>query len=149
MNAPSDGGSDMRPWLSKAAMAGGTATAGCTEEGPNFCHMDMTQEPDFGAALREGLGAIAGQINSCTYAIPAPPAGQTIDLTQVNLMVTSSGGTELILPDNQGDCSEGWQLNDESQIVLCDATCKRVQENLSARVELLFGCASGEIPVTK
>jgi hypothetical protein len=145
----SDGAGDMRPWLSKAAMAGGTAIDGCTENGPNFCHMDMTQEPDFGAALREGLGAIAGQISSCTYAIPDPPAGEVIDLTQVNLMVNSPDGTQLILPDNQGDCTEGWQLNEDSQIVLCEATCKRVQENLSARVELLFGCASGEIPVTK
>ncbi len=142
-------GGDMRPWLSKAAMEGGTAAAGCTENGPNFCHMDMTQEPDFAAALREGLGAIAGQLNSCTYAIPNPPAGQTIDLTQVNLMVSSPNGTQLILPDNQGDCSEGWQLNSENQIVLCEATCNRVQADVSARVELLFGCASGEIPVTK
>jgi hypothetical protein len=64
-------------------------------------------------------------------------------------MVSSPDGTELILPDNQGDCSEGWQLNAENQIVLCEATCNRVQADVSARVELLFGCASGEIPVTK
>jgi hypothetical protein len=142
-------GGDMRPWLSKAAMVGGTAAPNCTENGPNFCHMDMTQEPDFAAALRAGLGAIAGQLNSCTYAIPKPPEGKTIDLSQVNLMVNSPDGTQLILPDNEGDCSEGWQLDDENQIVLCEDTCKRVQENVQARVELLFGCASGEIPVTK
>jgi hypothetical protein len=142
-------GNDMRPWLSRAAMEGGTAAPGCAENGPNFCHMDMTEAQDFSAALREGLGSIAGQINSCTYAIPDPPAGQTIDLTQVNLMVTSADGTQLVLPDNQGDCTEGWQLNDEGQIVLCADTCNRVQGNASARVQLLFGCASGEIPVTK
>lgn len=144
-----DSDRDMRPWLSKAAMVGGTASSGCTEEGPNFCHMDMTQEPDFAAALRAGLGTIAGQLNSCTYAIPDPPEGKKIDLSQVNLMISSPNGTQLVLPDNQGDCGEGWQIDENGQIVLCEDTCKRVQEDVSARVELLFGCASGEIPVTK
>jgi hypothetical protein len=43
---------DMRPWLSRAAKAGGTAAEGCDSEGPNFCHMDMTVQPDFAVALR-------------------------------------------------------------------------------------------------
>ncbi len=143
-------GDDARPWLSRAATEGGTATPGCSDNGPNFCHFDMTQAADFSAALREGLGQIVGQINSCTYVIPPPPAGEQIDLSQVNLILSfGSGDSELILPDNTGDCSEGWQLNEEQQIVLCEATCNRVSMDMQARVELLFGCASGEVPIPK
>ncbi len=36
-------GGDMRPWPSRAAVEGGTAADGCEVDGPNFCHMDMTQ----------------------------------------------------------------------------------------------------------
>ena len=106
-------GVDERTWLSKAARAGGTATVGCSDTGPQFCHMDMSQAPDFGAALAAGLGQITGQIDACTYSIPAPPAGQTIDLGKVNLIISTASGNELVQPDNMGDCGEGWQLNSQ------------------------------------
>ena len=142
-------GADARPWLSRAAKAGGTETAGCSDDGPNFCHLDMTEDADFAAALSKGLGAIAGQINTCTYTIPAPPAGQEIDLAKVNLIVTAGGKAQLVRPDDMGDCSEGWQLDANQQIVLCSATCDRVKKDGGATVRLLFGCAAGEIEIPK
>jgi hypothetical protein len=135
--------------LSRAAKAGGTDVPGCTDDGPNFCHLDMTEEPDFAAALSAGLGAIAGQINTCTYSVPPPPDGQEIDLSKVNLIVTAGDESQLVLPDDMGDCSEGWQLNADQQIVLCADTCTRVQQDGGATVKLLFGCASGEIEIPK
>lgn len=143
-------GIDMRPWLSRAAIAGGTALDDCNEDSEPYCHMDMTQAPDFSAALNEGLGQIAGQINNCTYAVAEPPDGEQIDMNQVNMIVTfGSGDSELVLRDDSGDCSEGWRLNDEDQIELCEATCERVQQDMQAHVELLFGCASGEVPIPR
>jgi hypothetical protein len=111
--------------------------------------MDMTEEPDFAAALAEGLGEIAGQINTCTYAIPPAPQGEEIDLAKVNLIVSSGGESQLVLPDDMGSCGEGWQLNDEQQIVLCEDTCARVQADGGARVQLLFGCTADEVEVPK
>jgi hypothetical protein len=142
-------GADARPWLSRAAKAGGTDSPGCADTGPDFCHLDMTEDADFAAALTAGLGAIAGQINTCTYTIPAPPSGQEIDLSKVNLVVTVGGSSQLVLPDDMGDCSEGWQLDADQQIVLCPTTCDRVQKDNSATVRLLFGCAAGEIEIPK
>jgi hypothetical protein len=144
-------GEDYRPWMSRAAVEGGTAPPGCNENGPdNYCHMDMTQAEDFSAALNAGLEQIAGQLNSCTYAIASPPDGQQIDLNQINMIVTfADGSTELILRDDNGDCSEGWQLNAEQQVELCGATCGRVQGDMQSHVELLFGCASGEVPIVR
>jgi hypothetical protein len=144
-----DTGIDYRPWLSQAAVIGGTAREGCNEDGPdNYCHLDMTETDDFSAALNEGLEQIAGQINSCAYAVASPPDGQQIDMNQVNMIVNfGDGSSELVLRDDNGDCSEGWQLDGNDQVVLCGATCERVQADNQSRVELLFGCASGDVPI--
>ncbi|HET9930757.1 MAG TPA: hypothetical protein VFQ35_08725, partial [Polyangiaceae bacterium] len=61
---------DGRPWMSKAAVVGGSAVSGCNVFGPNFCHIDLTQAADFSAALRRGLGYISRQIISCSYEVP-------------------------------------------------------------------------------
>lgn len=143
----SPGSEPGRPWMSEAALQGATARAGCHLDGDPYCHMDMTAAPDFGAALRAGLNQVTGEI-SCTYDIPAPPMGETIDPALVNLIVTTStGSSQLVLPDAMGDCSEGWQLAGD-QVVLCDGTCSRVQAD-GASLQLLFGCESGSVPVPK
>jgi hypothetical protein len=131
-------GADARPWLSRAAKAGGTDVSGCTDDGPNFCHLDMTEEPDFAAALSAGLGAIAGQINTCTYSVPPPPDGQEIDLSKVNLIVTAGDESQLVLPDDMGDCSEGWQLNADQQIVYLHARATGRRRDGQAAVRLRF-----------
>lgn len=143
----SPGSEDGRQWMSLAAIQGATARAGCQVDGAPYCHMDMTTAPDFGAALRAGLNQVTGEI-SCTYDVPEPPAGETIDPNRVNLIVTTSTGvSQLVLPDNNGDCSEGWQLVGD-QVVLCEGTCSRVQSD-GAALELLFGCETGGSIVPK
>jgi hypothetical protein len=142
----SESNSDMRPWLSRAATAGGTAQAGCNDAGPNFCHMDMTQAPDFSTALAAGLSSVATQIASCTYTIPTPPTGKSIDRAAINLIVHADAGDTLVLPDGQGTCSEGWSFDKDGNVELCPATCEKVKADTSARIELLFGCGAGDIP---
>jgi hypothetical protein len=143
----SPGSEPGRPWMSQAALQGATARAGCHLDGSPYCHMDMTTAPDFGAALRAGLNQVTGEI-SCSYDIPEPPMGETIDPALVNLIVTtSSGSSQLVLPDALGDCSEGWRLMG-NQVVLCDGTCSRVHAD-GASLQLLFGCESGSVPVPK
>ena len=55
-------------------------------------------------------------------------------------------GDTLVLPDGQGTCSEGWSFDASGNVVLCPATCDKVKADATATVELLFGCASGDIP---
>jgi hypothetical protein len=143
----SQGGMDMRPWLSAAARAGGTPIAGCMDAGPNFCHLDMTQAPDFGAALTAGLASIAGQVvDSCTFTIPAPPAGQSIDPNLTNLIITAADGSStLVLPDNTGSCTVGWQFSGTDKVVLCSQTCAQVKGNTQAHVQLVFGCSESQV----
>lgn len=143
----SESGTDMRPWLSRAAQVGGTASPGCDVDGPDFCHMDMTQEPDFAAALSQGLAAIAGQIiDSCTFAIPDPPAGETIDLFRTNVVVTwGDGKSTLIKADDIGDCTVGWRADGTNELTLCPETCNAVKADGGARLHLAFGCAEHDI----
>jgi len=144
-----DGNGDMRPWLSEAAVRGGTASEGCQEDGPDFCHMDMTQETDFAAALTAGLASVVGQIvNACDFAIPEPPDGEgAINPNETNLIITwGDGESSLILPDGKGDCKDGWQWDAAAGIVsLCGETCDEVKLDSKASVQLSFGCTTDEI----
>lgn len=139
-------GGDKRPWLSKAAEVGGTAAAGCKNEGPNFCHLDMTQEQDFAQALVDGLASIVGQIiDQCTFTVPEAPMGQTLDPEKTTVVIQTSSGSKVVLPDNQGDCSEGWQLSATGQVELCAGSCNEIKGDPSARVQLFFGCSTSQV----
>lgn len=139
----SEGG---RAWMSEAAIVGGTAAAGCKLMGPPYCHLDMTTASDFGAALKAGLNKLTGAI-ACTYDIPDPGQGQVIDQNLINLVDTTPSGTQLVLPDDDADCTEGYRIAG-NQVVLCEGTCSRVQRDHDS-IQLLFGCQSGMIGVPK
>ncbi|HVZ35994.1 MAG TPA: vWA domain-containing protein, partial [Polyangiaceae bacterium] len=139
----SPGSENARQSLSQMAQAGGSASAGCSNTGPNYCHFDMTQKPDFASALRDALAQISGLALSCTYDIPPPPNGGTLDLTKVNVLYTAPGGMpELIGQNPTGSCSDGWAYSsDNKQVVLCGDTCNRVKSS-SGQVSLQFGCTT-------
>lgn len=138
----SPGSEGARKSLSQMAQAGGTAKAGCSSNGPNYCHFDMTQQPDFTVALRDALGSITGLALSCSYDLPPPPSGSTLNPAQVNVLFTPEGGSREVLLQSSGGCSEGWQYSaNGKQILLCGATCDRVKSS-SGRVSLQFGCST-------
>lgn len=141
-------GDDMRPWLSAAAREGGTPRADCSDSGPTFCHFDMSAETDFATALTEGLRDITGSVsNPCSFEIPSDAPSGTIDASKTNVIIEwGSAAPELVIRDDQGDCSEGWRVADNGQLELCGATCDRIKNDAAARVTLSFGCMSGEVP---
>ncbi len=143
-------GEDVRAWLSHAAVAGGTAPEVCQVNGPeDFCHFDLSVVEDFGQGLRDALARITGAIVQCSYDIPPPPPGETVDPRAVNLIVSPSDGTNLLmLPAADGSCTEGWYY-DGNRVTLCPDTCARVQSDSGASLKLLFGCATGtDDPIT-
>jgi hypothetical protein len=144
-------GADVRGWLSAAARAGGTAPAGCSDTGPNFCHFDLTTATDFGAALTAALNSIGQAVIGCDYTLPATsPTGAPIDPNQVNLIYTDgSGQSHLLLPNGDPGCSVGWHYLDPpayTQIHICGATCNTLKNDPLASLDLVFGCATGTIP---
>lgn len=147
----SPGSEDARGDLSKMASAGGTATPGCSDNGPNYCHLDMTTAKDFAAALAEGLAQIAGQISTCEFTIPPPPPGKTLDTGRVNVNYTHGDGkVSTILHDGSGMCSAGWKYDSDAnptKIVLCGADCDTVKADQGAKVDVIFGCTTEDVPV--
>lgn len=126
-------------WLSKAAQLGGTAAPGCSNSGPNYCHMDLTESLDFGAALRQGLESIADSTASCWFEVPSD---QAADPTQLNLVVGAGNGTQRVLyRDETSDCSDGWQLRN-GIAALCPAACAAFTADPDATVQVVYGCAS-------
>jgi hypothetical protein len=143
----SPGSEDNRPWMSLAAVLGGTAWDGCELNGPDYCHMDMTEATNFSDALRQGLGAIIGALSTCAYSFPDPPAGRTIDADEINVVVGSDDSNTLIVRDDIGDCSEGWQLTADNRILLCPTTCADVQIDPNVTLNITFGCESLNLPI--
>jgi hypothetical protein len=139
----SPGSEGARESLSRMAEAGGTAKAGCSHSGPNYCHFDMTESANFATDLRDALGTISGLTLSCAYDIPSPPSGQTLDANQVNVLFTPKGEQAELIPKSPGGtCNEGWQYSgDGKQVLLCGETCDRVKGS-DGSLALQFGCAT-------
>jgi hypothetical protein len=141
-------GVDARPWLSRAAEAGGTARDGCQHTGnPYYCHFDMVEELEFGVGLRNALTQIVGAILPCSYLVPIPPPGQQFDPDLVNVVLIPAGAEPLLaVQSRQADCAEGWRFSaDGREIELCGATCSTVQADPHTQIELFFGCATADI----
>ena len=140
----SPGSEGARRSLSQMAQAGGTASAGCSNDGtPHYCHFDMTEEEDFAGALRDALASISGIALSCAYDIPDPPNGGTLDPSKVNVLFKPPGGEQELIPQSApGTCRDGWQYsNNQSQVLLCGSTCDRVSAS-SGELSLEFGCTT-------
>jgi hypothetical protein len=105
--------------------------------------MDMTQEEDFSTALSEGLAAVAGQVvDTCSFVVPEPPEGQTLDPDTTNLIAVWGDGTATaFLRDAEGACDTGWNFDTTgSQIEFCPASCDQLKAGAGATVRLSFGC---------
>ncbi len=85
----------------------------------------------------------------CTFAIPTPPAGQTLDPNQVNFVFTPTNGSPTTIA-NVGDAAScnggsGWYYDDPAapmQILVCPATCTALQNDPTGMVNVEFGCGT-------
>jgi hypothetical protein len=139
------GFADARTWLSLMASTGGTATPGCNDNGPNFCHFDMTQQTNFSQALQDTLKLIVGSVVGCDYNVPVPAMGGTIDPDKVNVVYTPTGQKAQLIPkwDGVGDCTDGWRFNaDNTKVQLCSNTCNVVRADIKPALDVIFGCSS-------
>jgi len=139
----SPGSEDARASLSQMATQGGTALAGCSDAGPNYCHFDMTTAPDLSAALNAAFQAITGQVVSCAYTIPLPSGNNEIDITKVNVNFTNGAGASTPIPRDPSmtDCTTGWQFSPgNKQILLCPDACAQVRNDMGSKVDIELGC---------
>lgn len=137
-------GDDARPWLSRAAEAGGTARRGCSDTGPNYCHYDTTGDRNFARGFGAALADIASRVERCDVPLPDPPQNQTIDLDHVNVVFTGADGSSTVFPrDETGMTAESWRPSSDGQrILLSGEACALVNGDLRTKLELEFGCAT-------
>lgn len=133
---------------------GGLGAGGAAEPGLTYIDMSMATggvwksicssnwDPIFTAVAQSVT--VSAQL-PCTYALPDPPEGQTLDPDRVNVVFTPTGGTPSAVPrvDNAGACGAGggWHYDNASnptQIILCDATCTAFETAGEVNIEL--GC---------
>ncbi len=123
--------------LNSIAMSGGTKQAFLVDTSKNAA-----------AQLTAALASIrTSSVLDCTYTIPAPPAGQTLEPGKVNVTYTdSSGKVNKVLQNPAGvscDKGSGWQYSaDGTQIDLCGALCTSVKADHGGKLQVLFGCAT-------
>jgi hypothetical protein len=133
---------DAQPALARFATVGGT--------GAPFI---ITTGADLNQRLLAALKQIRGQAVSCEYNIPPPQKG-ALDLGKVNVRTSRQGRTDDLanvasadrcLPDPDRG---GWYYErapgggQPNRLVICPATCDRLRADPTARVELVFGCAT-------
>jgi hypothetical protein len=110
------------------------------------------------SSLQSALGSIAKSQLGCNYGLPAPPAGQTLDVNAVNVDYTPSGMAQRTLPYS-ADCANGsgWHYDSTSApktIVMCPTICDTLKGDSGGKVDIVFGCtttvtAGGTLPIIK
>jgi len=83
----------------------------------------------------------------CTYTVPAPPQGQSLEPGKVNITYTNGSGTvTTLLQDPAGtscDAGSGWQYSaDGKSINLCGKACNDVKADKNGKIQVLFGCTT-------
>ena len=95
--------------------------------------------------LQKAFEAIRSRVKvSCNFAVPAAPAGQTLDKDHINVAFTPASGAETPLVYSK-DCSaqNGWRYDNPvspSQIQLCPASCGTAQNDPNGKLTVAVGC---------
>jgi hypothetical protein len=118
--------------LGRVATAGGTSV------------IQINTGQDVGAQLIAALNQIRDDVVvDCTYAIPPPPAGRSLDYNQVNVSITTGSGDDVSVgKDDPSDSTcNGWEYSaDMTQIVLCGEACDTVMNDPGASLNVIFDC---------
>ena len=124
-------------WLSSIAQAGGTQrTPTCDQTNDCFYAINAAT---FAQDLSGALSQIALQAFSCSFDLPSPSQGETLDLTKVNVALTSTqNGTQALARDSQHQ--QGWDFLGQTQIQLYGDACNTVRSDPTATVDVVVGC---------
>jgi len=126
--------------LNAIAQAGGTDHA---------IMVDVTDPLKTAQSITSTLNAIRQQEVSCDFALPPAPAGETIDVNAVNVVVNAKQSNEAILAYSK-DCASdsGWNYDDPAaptHVRLCSKACSSAKAGGSFNVSLAFGCKTKEL----
>jgi hypothetical protein len=124
--------------LNQIAMAGGTKSAYLVE---------MATADQLAAAFKEVQNQASKLV--CSFMIPPPPAGMTLDPNKVNVQFTTPDPAmsfQIGQVTDRMNCgpSGGWYYDNPTNprtVNLCEASCGKVNGSGGGSIELQFGCA--------
>jgi hypothetical protein len=138
-----DDAAESQVQMDRLAMAGGTTRS-----------FLLTSTPDLTQRLQQALAQIRGAAIACEFTIPPPQMG-AIDFNRVNVRYTGAAGpVELPYVETVNRCDPtrgGWYYDvppsrgTPSRILVCEASCRGFKTDATAKVDLLFGCATRAI----
>ncbi|HYO96152.1 MAG TPA: VWA domain-containing protein [Polyangiaceae bacterium] len=108
-----------------------------------------------GSCVASGSSTIDNATESCEWPLPAPPAGQTLQIESVNVRYTSATGFATELGNVRGeaacaDVDHGWYYDNATNpaaVIACPQTCTEVQAGgEESKIDVLFGCATVPAP---
>lgn len=106
------------------------------------------------ADLRAAVGQIKAEQLGCNYPLPAPPAGQSLDVNAVNVDYTPANGKAQTLAYS-ADCSnpKGWHYDNAAaptEVVMCQTSCDTLKaDTTGGKIDIVFGCAIEAPPGTQ
>ena len=98
-----------------------------------------------GESFRNALGLIRSQVGDCTFGLPAPPDGKTLDTNAVNVVFTPGGGAPQTLAYSAECSGEGWRYDNPTtptRVELCGPTCNTVKADKASKIAIAFGCST-------
>jgi hypothetical protein len=126
--------------LDGIAAAGGTGSAFIVNANANAVQ-------DFLAAMNQIRHSVLG----CTYQIPVPSNGGTLDYQEVNVIYTpGNNGSPVTIPyvTSSAMCpssGNAWYYDNAAnptQIILCQPTCTTIEADTSGSVAIQLGCST-------
>lgn len=145
-------------FMAKLAQAGGTAVAGCNPNWGNAdksgtpCHFQITPGTKTAAQIRTdflaAINAIRDTVTSCELPLVKPANAGDIDPANVNVVFTSSSGTDTTIPQNAQD---GWTYDNPTnptKVTLHGDACDALKADPQGKVRIVIGCKT-VVEVTK
>jgi hypothetical protein len=121
--------------LNTVASAGGTTSA---------LMVNIDDPSKVAGQIRDGLNDIRKREATCDFAVPPPPAGETLDPYAVNVVLSKTDGSQSVLTYSK-ECSDanGWRYDDvkaTTRITLCGSSCNDVKAEADGKISIAFGC---------
>jgi hypothetical protein len=111
------------------------------------CHIDLSNSANFNpTALATAIATLRSKALGCTYNLPSPPPGQTINTADVNVVVIING-TSYVIPRRKSPMDTClvhpcWDYDANGKVDLIGITCTTVSTSASAQVDIYVGCAT-------
>jgi uncharacterized protein YegL len=125
--------------LAVIATGGGTAP---------YIPVSTTNPAQTTADLLKAINQIKNATLGCDYLLPAPPAGQVLDINAVNVVFTPGGGGAPVTLPYSAACADptGWHYDSTTaptKVIMCSGRCASLQADVTGgKVDIEFGCVT-------